>query len=241
MTISESEQSTIEAQQGPPQVAAVLPPEPLAEFMSGGFPSANLMPPAIVLAREVSKAKKRAGLMLACVFAVLALLVVYIVIQQRAADKAAAQAQVRLDAAVSEKQQYAYVPAVYEAVSTAREELATAMGQEVQVTRLLGGLAAMQPPGLSLNTMAVTAGPATDQTLDSEQTVLPGVGQVAFSGEAQSMQSIADWLERVRDNADYASPILNEVTTTEDDLYGFDAAAELTDQALSGRFVEASQ
>ena len=161
--------------------------------------------------------------------------------QQRSADRAKAETQARLDVVVAEKQQYAYVPAVYSAVSTAREELATAMGQEIQVTRLLGGLSAMQPPGVSLDTMAVTVGPATDQTLTAGQTVLPGVGEVTFTGESRTMQGIADWLERVRDNADYASPVLNEVTTTQDELYAFDAVAELTDQALSGRYVEATQ
>ncbi len=221
--------------------AALLPSEPLAGLMVEAFPSANLFPPSILLARQVRAAKRQALLMVIVVLGIITLMVGFVAMQQRAADRSKAEAQARLDVVVAEKQQYAYVPAVYSAVSTAREDLATAMGQEVQVTRLLGGLAAMQPPGVSLDTMAVTVGPATDQTLTTEQTVLPGVGEVSFVGESRTMQGIADWLERVRDNADYASPVLNEVTTTQDELYGFDTTAELTDQALSGRYVEATQ
>ncbi len=205
---------------------------------SGGFPSANLLPPAIVVRRKVRAAKRKALLILAGVVGLLLLMVLVTGMQQRSANAAKAQAQVEVDAAVARKQQYAYVPAVYQAVTTARQDLATAMGQEVQVSRLLSGLSALQPPSLSLTTLAATVGPGAEEELSTDQSVIPGAGVVSFQGEAKSMDDVAAWIDRLRDSADYNLPILTDVTNGTEGLYTFSATAELTDQALSGRYVE---
>lgn len=208
---------------------------------NAGFPSANLLPDIIKVRREVAQAKKRALMMVLGVLGLLAMLLGMTIVQQRSADAAKAQAQAELDAALAQKQKYSYVPAVYLAVSSAREELATAMGQEVQVSRLMGGLASLQPADVSLLTWTATVGPATDTELQVDQDVLPGVGSVSITGESRSMEGIAVWLDRVRADADYASPVLNQVGSTTEGIYTFDATAELTDQALSGRYVEADE
>lgn len=206
-----------------------------------GFPSANLLPNIIKVRREVAHAKKRALLMVLAVLGLMVAMIGLTSVQQRSADAAKAQAQAQLDAALAQKQRYSYVPAVYLAVSNARAELANAMGQEVQVSRLMEGLASLQPADVSLLTWTATVGPATDSELQADQDVLPGVGAVTITGEARSMEGIAVWLDRIRANPDYASPVLNQVGSTAEGIYTFDASAELTDQALSGRFVEADK
>ncbi len=207
----------------------------------GGFPTANLMPPAILARRAVRQAKRRALLAIACAVLLTLLMVLMTSMQQRSANAAKADAQARVDAALVMKQRYAYVPAVYSAVTTAREDLATAMGQEVQVARLMAGLSALQPPSLSLATLTGTVGPGTADAASSQQEVIVGVGLVSFTGEAKSMDDVAAWLDRLRESEDYESPVLTDVTTGTDGLLTFTATAELSDQALSGRFVEAAQ
>ncbi|MEI2786069.1 MAG: hypothetical protein V9E82_10285 [Candidatus Nanopelagicales bacterium] len=224
------------------QPVQVVPETPLESlFTSGAFPSANLLPPAIRNRRLVHAAKRKALLMLAGVIGLLVLLVAYTGVQQRAANAAKADAQARVDAAMVLKQRYAYVPAAYQAVTTARTDLATAMGQEVQVSRLLGGLSRMQPLELSLVTLDAVVGPGEKQAMTTSQTVIPGVGTVAFTGEAKTMDDIAAWMDSLRLNADYASPVLTDVTNSTEGLYSFSATAQLTDQALSGRYLEATQ
>jgi hypothetical protein len=222
-------------------VAHVAAPEGIETLLGvGPFPSANLMPPAILARRAVRAAKRRALVAIACAVVLTVLMVLVTSMQQRSANAAKADAQARVDAALVMKQRYAYVPAVYSAVTTARQDLATAMGQEVQVARLMAGLSALQPPSLSLVTLTATVGPGQAESMSSQQDVIVGVGLVSFSGEAKTMEDIAAWLDRVRNSEDYESPVLTDVTTGSDDLLTFTATAELSDQALSGRFVEAA-
>lgn len=221
----------------------IVPESPLDSMLSAGadqFPYANLLPPAMVKRRAVRAAKRKALLMLGATFALLIVVLLYTGLQQRAADAALAEAQSTLDEATAFKAKFAYVPSVYQAVTTARKELATAMGQEVQVSRLLTGLSAMQPPGLSLSTLqtAVSAGNAEASGRSTE--VIPGVGAVTFDGEAKEMDDIAAWLSNVRLSADYSNPMLTDVTNSGDGVYTFSATADLTEQALSGRYLEAT-
>lgn len=236
MTIGMSQGSS-----GTPAAApVVVMPETLDSMLGpvGRFPSANLLPPGIVNRRRVRAAKKRALLMLAGVLVLLILVVLFIGMQQRSADAAKADAQARVDQALILKQKYAYVPAVYQAVTTARTDLATAMGQEVQVSRLLRGLSAMQPVGLSLLTLDASVGPGGEEAATTTVDVVPGVGVISFQGEAKSMDQVAAWLDRLRLNPDYSAPLLNDVTNSTEGVYSFTASAELTEQALSGRYVE---
>lgn len=228
------------AQPTPADGPQVLAGASLDSMLSGGgFPSANLLPPAIVSRRQVRAAKRKALLVLASVLSLIVLLWLFTAYQQRVADAAKAQAQQEVDVAMAQKQKYAYVPAVYQAVTTARQELALAMGQEVQVSRLLSGLSGMQPVGMSLTALDATVGPGTDtQAVSVDATVIPGTGTVSFQGEAKSMADIAAWIDRLRDSADYDLPVLTDVTTSSEGVFTFTATAELTDQALSGRFVE---
>jgi Tfp pilus assembly protein PilN len=225
----------------PPPVQVV--PEASLDSMlgSGGFPSANLLPPAIITRRQVRAAKRKALIIIVGVLGAIIFAVLFTSLQQRSADSAKAQAQTEVDSAIVLKQKYAYVPAVYTAVTTARQELATAMGQEVQVSRLLGGLSALQPPSLSLTTLDASVGPGAQEAMSTDQTVIPGVGTVAFQGEAKSIDDIAAWIDRLRDSADYETPILTDVTNSAEGVYAFTASADLSDQALSGRYVEPTQ
>lgn len=219
----------------------VAPADAVLDSMlgNGAFPSANLLPPGIVARRAVRNAKRRALLTIASVVVLLILMVLMTSMQQRSANAAKADAQARVDAALVLKQRYAYVPSVYSAVTTARQELATAMGQEVQVARLMAGLSALQPPSLSLVTLTSTVGPGTAES-SSSQDLIVGVGTVSFTGEARSMDDVAAWLDRLRQSEDYQDPVLTGVTTSTDDFLTFSASAQLTEQALSGRFVEAT-
>lgn len=202
------------------------------------FPSANLLPAPIIARREVAKAKHKALLMVSAVLGLLVSLLLLTMVQQNSADAAKAQAQERMDAALVEKQKYAYVPAVYLAVSSAREELATAMGQEVQVSQLMSGLAGLQPQGVSLVSWDIVVGPGEQADLQPGQTVVPGTGSVTFTGESTTMEGVAAWLDRLKADPNYSSPVLNKVGSDTEGLFTFEATAQLTDQALSGRYVE---
>ena len=81
-----------------------------------------------------------------------------------------------------------------------------------------------------------TATPSTDQTAD-----LP-VGTVTFAGEAASFNDVSAWIDVLRATPDYQNVILTEVSRDSTiGIYTFSNTAELTDQALSGRYVEGAR
>ena len=80
-----------------------------------------------------------------------------------------AVAQQSLREAEAAKAEYDDVPTVYAAVDAARAELSQAMGNEVQVARIISDLAGILPLDVSLSTVSLVAGlgqPATNATTD---------------------------------------------------------------------------
>jgi hypothetical protein len=65
---------------------------------------------------------------------------------------------------------------------------------------------------------------------------------VAFSGEARAFTDVSAWIDTLRSQPDYANVILTDVSRdSEAGTYTFSNTAELTDQALSGRYVEETE
>ncbi|HRY08895.1 MAG: PilN domain-containing protein [Actinobacteria bacterium] len=210
------------------------------------FPTPDLIPPAILVRRQVRRSKRMVAFALLGVFALLAGLFVMGRVQLASAQAELSVAQQRLRDAEAEKAKYAEVPAVYAAVDAARAELAQAMGNEVQVARLVANLAAIMPPDVSLTGVSMVIGEEANQSNASAKTtdeaVEPLVGTVTFSGEAATFNDVSQWIETLRNNPDYQNVILTEVSRgDESGLYTFSNTAELTDQALSGRYVEAER
>ncbi len=211
------------------------------------FPTPDLIPPAILLRRQVRRSKKLVLLALLGVLALLAGLFMIGRVQLASATAQLATAQQGLRDAEAEKAKYAEVPAVYAAVDAARAELAQAMGNEVQVARLVADLAAIMPANVSLTQVSMVIGEQESSgsnraAATPEEAVEPLVGTVTFSGEAATFNDVSTWIETLRNNPDYQNVILTEVSRTEDTgLYTFSNTAELTDQALSGRYVEAER
>ncbi|HNE88093.1 MAG: PilN domain-containing protein [Candidatus Nanopelagicales bacterium] len=228
--------------------------QPLVQVAAGGldalldrrdFPTPDLIPPAILLRRQVQRSKRMVLFALLAVVALLAGLFVIGRVQLASATAELATAQQRLRDAEAEKAKYAEVPAVYAAVDAARAELAQAMGNEVQVARLVANLAAIMPPSVSLTQVSMIIGPedeADTVAKATDEAVAPLVGTVTFSGEAATFNDVSLWIETLRNNPDYQNVILTDVSRDDTNgVYLFTNTAELTDQALSGRYVEADE
>lgn len=210
------------------------------------FPTPDLIPPAILVRRQVRRSKRIVVFALLGVLALLAGLFVVGRVQLASATAELATAQQRLRDAEAEKAKYAEVPAVYAAVDAARAELAQAMGNEVQVARLVANLAAIMPPNVSLTQVSMVIGEEESQSgtaaTATDENVEPLVGIVTFSGEAATFNDVSQWIETLRNTPDYQNVILTDVSRDETNgVYLFSNTAELTDQALSGRYVEADQ
>lgn len=228
-----------------PAVGLVPPQEGLRQLLGPrNFPAPELIPPSIVRRRAAGAAKRRVLLALIGLIGLLVLLFGFGRMQLAQAETQLSVAQQSLREAEAAKAQYDNVPTVYAAVDAARAELSQAMGNEVQVARIVSDLAGILPVDVSLSTVSLVAGaeekPATSATTD--ETVESLAGSVSFSGEARSFDDVSMWIETLRGQPDYQNVILTDVSrdlTT--GTYTFSNTAELTEQALSGRYVEATQ
>ena len=121
------------------------------------------------------------------------------------------------------------------------------MGNEVQVARLVTQLASITPANVSLTQVSMTigdqeAGTGTTATPSTDQTADLPVGTVTFAGEAASFNDVSAWIDILRATPDYQNVILTEVSRdTTNGVYTFSNTAELTDQALSVRYVDGVQ
>ena len=228
-----------------PAVGLLAPQEGLHQILGPrNFPAPELMPPSIVRRRAVGAAKRRVLLAAIGLVGLMLLLFGFARMQLSQAQNQLAVAQQSLREAEAAKAEYDDVPTVYAAVDAARAELSQAMGNEVQVARIISDLAGILPLDVSLSTVSLVAGaeekPATNATTD--EVLEPLAGSMSFSGEARRFDDVSIWIETLRAQPDYQNVILTEVSrdlTT--GTYTFSNTAELTEQALSGRYVEATQ
>lgn len=225
---------------------SVIPPQEGLNQLLGprAFPAPELIPPSIVRRRAVGAAKRRVLLAVIGLIGLMVLLFGFARMQLSQAQTQLAVAEQSLQEAEAAKAEYDNVPTVYAAVDAARAELSQAMGNEVQVARIVSELAGILPVDVSLSTVSLVAGaeekPATNAATD--EIVEPLAGSMSFSGEARSFDDVSIWIETLRGQPDYQNVILTEVSrdlTT--GIYTFSNTAELTEQALSGRYVEATQ
>jgi Tfp pilus assembly protein PilN len=208
------------------------------------FPVPELIPPSIVRRRAVGAAKRRVGLAVVGLVGLLLLLLGLGRMQLSQANAQLSTAQENLRAAEAAKAQYDNVPTVYAAVDAARAELSQAMGNEVQVARIITELAQIIPLDVSLTTVSLVAGGEEEQGtgISAQEAIEPLTGSMSFAGEARTFDDVSVWIETLRGQPDYQNVILTEVSRDlTSGIYTFSNTAELTEQALSGRYVEETQ
>lgn len=230
----------------PEPIVRVAPADGLAGLLpQKSFPVPELIPPSVMRRRAVDMAKRRTAVAVVLTLVLLATMSIFGRIELRTAQSELSSVQLSLTMAEAEKAKYKDVPVVYAAVDAARAELAQAMGTEVQVARLITDLGFTIPPNVSLTSVSILVGgesetPSAGTT--ATEPALPPVGTVSFAGEARAFTDVSAWIDTLRSQPDYANVILTDVSRDSSaGIYTFSNTAELTDQALSGRYVEETQ
>lgn len=224
--------------------ATPVPDEPGVDilFTQTTFPTPTLLPPEVRQRRQIATAKRRLVIALLLLLMTLGLWWGIARLEQTTATQELNNAQAELRAAEQEQQKYRDVPVVFAAVAAARSELAQAMGSEVQVARLLSDLSIITPSGVSLVDVSVVTTVAAEDSASATTVATTdevGVGSVTFTGSAATFEDVSGWIETLRGNSDYRDVVLTEVSRdSTNGVYSFTSSAELSDQALSARFVE---
>jgi len=206
------------------------------------LPRVNLLPPEIGEQRRFRHVQIGLGGAVLASFVVVGALFV-------AANAQVGKAQDDLDAnraqttqLQSKVTQYAEVPLVLAQVEAGRAQLGQAMGPEVRWSYFLNDLSLKMPPHVWLDSMTVstTTGPVVAPAAGQYAAV--GIGTIAFEGHGYSHNDVAAWLNSLARQKGYTQPYFSDSTVTplgtNDNAVKFTSQVTVTDDALSGRYIE---
>ncbi len=259
--VSFSRSKTADAAEAEAEGGVALAPTPMAPS-AAAFPRVNLIPDKIAEEQRVHRAKLVLGG--AAVASVAAVGAMYLM-----AAGEVNSAQEDLDAATargvslaSQVATYAEVPTVRAQVQAAQMQQYQAMGGEVRWSFLLNNLALTIPNGTSLTAFkasitgvapaAGAAAPAGTADSGTELSVLgrPGVGAIAYEGEAKNYALVAAFLDSLAKQKTLLDPYASNAGIGEQERsgvsdgsvavapqgYTFASSVTISDKALSHRY-----
>lgn len=181
---------------------------------TAALPRVNLLPPEIRQVQAFRRIQMGLGVAVLGTVGVVALL-------YGSASHSVTSAQSQVDRAASEQAQlnrqiksYTGVTTVYAAAEAARQQLSTAMADEIRYSQLLNDISLSIPSNVWLESMSFTQRAPGAAAAGPAATVLPGapltVGQATFSGVAFSHDDVATWLEAMAGLKTYTNPYFSQ-------------------------------
>lgn len=221
--------------------------DPEQELPIPGFVRVNLLPSSIAEKARVGQAKKIAGIAVGVAVVATGGLWFLAQLDAAAAQEDLTAAETKGAQLQGELAQLAEVPAIFEAAQTAEQALNTTMGEEVRWSFLLNQLSFSTPSGVTLENIsgktgsaAKAADAATDSAASALLPVVSPVGSMTFTGQADSFNKVAAWLDSLHVLQDYTYPFFSDASESSEGSFDssvqFDSTAELTPKALSGRY-----
>jgi Tfp pilus assembly protein PilN len=209
-----------------------------------GLPRVNLLPPEISAARRLRKVQAGLGVGVGASVLVVGALVLAAAGQVSDAQDDLDASKAQGTALQAETSKYADVPAVYAAVDAKEAQLSLAMGKEIRWSYFLNDLSLVTPGKVWLTSVTVA------ETVDATPVAgaapatgigTPGIGTVTFAGAGSEHNDVAAWLRALAGQKGLADPYFTRSTEEkigEQDSVTFDSQAVITDEALSGRYMQ---
>jgi Tfp pilus assembly protein PilN len=224
------------------ETAVVEQPMPEAEELdlpaapAAVVPAVNLLPSTYARRVALSRAKVFAGASVgvALLLAFLAWLVSWQ--QVVSAEERLAEATDQRMLLQHEQAKYSDVPAIFNAVRAAQDQIALAMGNEIRWSFFLNDLALTIPPGIALDSMQVTA-VAPGATPDDPTA---GIGTMSVTGKAFEYNSVANWLDSLAKLRTLSDPYIGGIVSGVEEgtpVVSYTSTAQITTEALSERYV----
>lgn len=224
----------------------------------------NLLPPEFQQRLALSRARRRAALIVAVAVGLVIALTLFSFLQVGRADSELQDAQEAQAAAQVEVAKYAEVPRVATQLAELKAALTEALSSEVLFSSMMSSVAGVLPEGVNLTSLSFTL-PTTGAKGKSSTVKKPGstgtveestgVGDVAFSGTAPSLDAVSTFLDRLEGREEFEFVKLTSATleTTSssttagkstptappaEGTYKFEGTAQLSKAALSGRYAQ---
>lgn len=206
------------------------------------FPQVNLLPPDVRSKRGLRKVKNRLALALLFVLLFLGLAFAWAALMQSqsADDLALKEAEVvRLQ---TEQAQYSEVPRVKGQIADATAARDIASSTEVLWKSYIEAIQAVAPADWTLKTMTTAMPTPTDPgSVSPDALVAPGVGMIAFTGEASTLPDVAAWMDALDSIPGFSGSVLGSAVATDDDgvsYYETSTTIQVDAAAFALRFAE---
>jgi Tfp pilus assembly protein PilN len=205
------------------------------------WPQVDLLPPEVREGRKLKSTKRT------LLFSVLGVVVV-VTLAAGAAFVRAATASSELTAVqgettvlLAEQTKYAEVPRVLGQISTAESARQAGMSTEILWKPYLEALRAVTPPGVSYDTISVTAAtPVAAAPASTDALASASVGQIAFTARSTTLPDMSAWMDAISTVSGLGDPWFTSASLTDQDgavFYQVSATVSIRDSAFAHRFV----
>lgn len=215
------------------------------------MPRVNLLPPEIAEAARFKRLQMILGLLVAGALAVVVLVYLMVSGQVGGAEEELAQAEVRGQQLQTEVASFAEVPEVTNALTTAQQNLATAMTPEIRWSFYLNDFGLVMPQTSRLATLTATntaaaaqvdPAMATGLTTPTTSSGVPTMGSITFTGSALDFNAVATWLQTLSKQDGLVEPTVAAVTRSEEEdtrgpFYEWESSVQVTPEAASNRYM----
>lgn len=209
------------------------------------LPQVNLLPPEVRAARGLTVTKRILGV--ALIGVILLAGVGYVVALSVAGSATAGLVEAQGEAAglKAEEAKYAEVPIVVNGLTRATEARTLGMSTEIQWKGYLDAIAAVLPPGASIDALTVTQeSPLVAAVAPADPLNEQGVATVTFTGKASTLPDNAAWLDALNSiptfyGATFSAETLEEVNGSAQ--FSVTSTVQVSAAALSQRFAAQSE
>ena len=227
------------------------------------MPRVNLLPPEIAAAARIKRLRTILAIAVAGVAAFVFMLFMVVSGQMGAAEDDLATAEATGQQLTAEKATYAEVPVVYAAVTSAQQNLSTAMTPEIRWSFYLSDLSLTIPRNTRIASMtaineaaaaqlagglaiaAPVEGTSTEEGGTTETPpaapVSASMGSMTFSGKSTDFDAVAAWLQSLSRQEGYADPFVQNITKADSEStaggwFDVESSTKLDLAAASNRY-----
>lgn len=204
------------------------------------WPQVNLLPPEIRSRRTLGRVKLRLALALVLVLLLAVLAFVAAVLDEGNAQEELETQQLEVARLTEEQAQYAEVPLIKAQIAQAEAARAFGMSTEVIWVDLLKAIQAVTPPGVSIESLTITApSPILASVAPTDPLATGSIGSISFVGSSATLPDVAAWLDGLDSVPGFSNAAFSTAEITDEEglvTYETTSTVQVDESIFSQRF-----
>lgn len=204
----------------------------------------DLLPPEVLAGRKLSTTKRVLALSLVGTLALCGMGYVWSTFEVQSADERLADAESQAMTLRKERQKYAEVPVVLNAITDATAARFVGLSTEISWAPYVRAVSAVIPQGATITSVAIAqVSPSAMLAEVADPLLDAGVGQVVFTVEVPTMPTAAEWKDALETIPGFMDATLQSAAINEQDgdvFYELSTTVQVDESAFSLRFLDES-